>query len=104
MPMPKLSDVGCSRGAPMGRRNVCEMLPEEVGKVYLQLVPFVDGDYDRGGAYWGAVRGQWLWRAYCEQENTKEEIDVFDQFLRAKSREQAKDILRQQFPNIRFYR
>ena len=33
MPMPPLEELNCSRGAPMGRGNRCEMLPEEVGKV-----------------------------------------------------------------------
>lgn len=66
MPMPELEQLNCSRGAPMGRRNRCEMLPDEVGKVYLQQVPFVDGCYDRGGAYWGAPAN--LWRSYCEME------------------------------------
>lgn len=87
----------------MGRRNRCEMLPEEVGKVFLQQVPFVDGDYDKGGAYWGN-NGVPLWRAYCEMEITEGEIDVFDQFFRARSREQAKELLREDYPNITFYR
>lgn len=103
MPMPPLEQVNCSHGAPMGRRNRCEMLPDEVGKSFLSIVYMVDGDYDSGGAYWG--RGpQPLWRAYCEQENTEGVIDVFDHFLRAGTREQAKAKLRDEFPNIRFYR
>lgn len=107
----------------MGRRDRCEMLPDEVGKVFLQRVPFVDGCYDRGGAYWGAPAN--LWRAYAEQEVPVDEeeaddgigpincfdqpkragdIDVFDVFVRAPSREQAKALLREDYPNIRFYR
>ncbi|MCY1283626.1 hypothetical protein D9M68_940250 [compost metagenome] len=102
MSLPPLSDVSSKYGAPMGRRNRCEMLPDEVGKVYLQRVPFVDGCYDQGGAYWGAPAN--LWRAYCEMEITEGEIDVFEQFLRAGTREQAKAALRDEFPNISFYR
>lgn len=103
----------------MGRRNRCEMDVTEVGLVYLQQVPFIDGCYDRGGAYWGTPAN--LWRAYAEVEATEDEqvedpINVFDQpiragdilvfehFLRANSRKQAKDLLRGEFPNIRFYR
>lgn len=103
MPMPPLNQVNCSYGAPMGRRNICEMLPDEVGKVFLQRVEFVDGDYDRGGAYWGGG-GQPLFRAYCAQETEPGVIDVFDHFLRAGNRNKAKEALREQFPNIRFYR
>ena len=103
MPMPPLEELNCSRGAPMGRGNRCEMLPEEVGKVFLQRVPFVDGCYDRGGAYWGAPAN--LWRAYAELEwMGGADIDVFEQFIRADSREQAKKLLAEDFPNIRFYR
>ena len=103
MPMPPLEQLNCSRGAPMGRRNRCEMLPEEVGKVFLQHVPFVDDCYDRGGAYWGMPAD--LWRAYAEIEwMAGADVDVFEHFLRAPSREKAKAELAKLFPNIRFYR
>ena len=63
-----------------------------------------------------------LWRAYAEIEWAEDEhieeepinifdqparagdIEVFEHFLRANSREQAKAALREEFPNIRFYR
>lgn len=120
MPMPPLESMNCSRGAPMGRSNRCEMGADAVGQVYLQRVPFIDGCYDRGGAYWGAPAN--LWRAYAEIEWAEDEhieeepinifdqparagdIEVFEHFLRANSREQAKAALREEFPNIRFYR
>ena len=38
------------RGAPMGRRSNAIA---EGTRVRLERVRFVDGDYDRGGAYWG---------------------------------------------------
>lgn len=103
MPMPPLEHLSCTYGAPMGRRNRCEMQPDEVDKVFLAIVPMVDGDYDSGGAYWGGG-GQPLWRAYCEMEITEGEIDVFEQFLRARNRDEAKAKLRDEYPNIRFYR
>lgn len=115
MPMPPLDQLNCSRGAPMGRLNRDE-LEDEVGRVFLQRVPFVDGCYDRGGAYWGAPAN--LWRAYAEKEATKDnplnahliypvragDILVFEQFIRANSREQAKALLLEDFPTISFYR
>lgn len=120
MPMPPLEQLNCSRGAPMGRRNRDD-LEEDVGRVFLQRVPFIDGCYDRGGAYWGAPAN--LWRAYAEVERKEDEegtgdkirdylnppgragdILVFEQFIRANSREQAKKLLREDFPTISFYR
>lgn len=121
MAIPPLSQMNCSRGAPMGRCSCCEMGAEDVRRVYLRRVPFVDGAYDQGGAYWGAPAN--LWRAYAEVEAAEDEqvdeadrinvfdqptragdILVFEQFLRANSRDEAKESLRQQFPNITFYR
>jgi hypothetical protein len=55
--MPKLAEkpfevhVSSRYGAPMGRRQ--DKPSDFEGKVYLQKVPMVDGDYDSGGAYWG---------------------------------------------------
>lgn len=115
MPMPPLEELSCARGAPMGRSNRDE-LEDDVGRVFLQRVPFVDGCYDRGGAYWGAPAN--LWRAYAQEEATKDaphnphrfhqvrqgDILVFEQFVRANSREQAKALLLEDFPTISFYR
>lgn len=42
--------VNSQYGAPMGRHS--DKLEEFVGRAHLQRVPFVDGDYDPGGAYW----------------------------------------------------
>lgn len=121
MPMPPLKDLNCQYGAPMGRRDIEEIDTEFAGKVYLQYVPFVDGCYDRGGAYWGAPAN--LWRVYAEDEATEDEgaddidqINVFDQprcagdilildkLLRANSREAAKAAILEEYPNVRFYR
>ena len=41
--------VGSKYGAPMGRGQSVPLL----GKVRFRRVRFVDGDYDKGGAYWG---------------------------------------------------
>ena len=80
-------NVSSPYGAPMGRRSD----PIE-GKVHLQRVPFVDGDYDKGGAYWGGGRDTPpLWCAWNEEGAA---------YQRAKSREDAKAL----FPGCSFYR
>lgn len=43
--------VNVSRGAPMGRANVGSKPKHET--IFDRAVPFVDGAYDKGGAYWG---------------------------------------------------
>lgn len=70
-------NVSSKYGAPMGRRSY----PGLGGKVHLQRVPFVDGDYDPGGAYWGAGSLP-LWCAWNDEEGAI--------YLRAPSREAAK--------------
>lgn len=52
--MRKVTDVSVSAryGAPMGRAT--RPFPEGFDrKVYVHKIEMVDGDYDRGGAYWG---------------------------------------------------
>lgn len=91
-------NVSSPRGAPMGRRS--DLLTDVVGKVRLQRVPFVDGDYDPGGAYWGGGRGtQPLFCAWGETEDEQVEY-----YLRAADREDAKAKLLAFFPGLKFYR
>lgn len=71
-------------GAPMGRRS--DQPGEFVGKANLQRVPFVDGDYDPGGAYWGGGRGSQP--LFCAWDDEGHRI-----YLRASSRNEAKTIL-----------
>ncbi len=80
------SNVSSKYGAPMGRRS-----DSLSGKVRLQRVPFVDGDYDPGGAYWGYVPGNGLWCAWNAEG---------ERYLRAPTREAAKA----QLPDCSFYR
>ena len=51
---PRLASMNCLRGAPMGRRESHreDLLNTEVS-LHLQYIPFFDGAYDEGGAYWG---------------------------------------------------
>jgi hypothetical protein len=78
---PYETEVSSKYGAPMGRPSDATLH----GRVFLERVPFVDGDYDPGGAYWGNVEGNPLWCAWNE-EGTK--------FFRAATLEQAKFILK----------
>lgn len=81
------------RGAPLGRANGTPG-NFEGEKVSLRAVPLDSGGYDRGGAYWGHHQ-----TLYCAYLPDGESI-----YLRAPSRERAKEELRKQIPDIRFYR
>lgn len=75
----------CSvRGADMGRPNHIEGNAE---KLHLQMVRFVDGDYDRGGAYWGRTT-EALWCAFSPDNTQCDQSTMV--FVRAKTREKAK--------------
>ena len=88
-------------GAIMGR---CDDLPETADenepwpKFRLFRMKMIDGDYDQGGAYWGAGNEQtgFMYRA-CDPDGT------WNIFVRAKSREDARALLYKKYPKIRFY-
>jgi hypothetical protein len=67
-----LSPVDCTRGAPMGRSNHGEK-PEGKRKV-CRKIDLHDGDYDKGGAYWGYVPGHPL---YVEYDDSLDYIRFF---------------------------
>jgi hypothetical protein len=76
----------------MGRRGSPDI--DTTGKLYLHKVPLDSGGYDRGGAYWGAPGTLY---------------EVIDQegegyFLRAWSREEAKQKVLEEYPEAKFYR
>ena len=82
----RLSDVGSKYGAPMGRPNVAD---DHAATVKLFRVRFVDGCYDSGGAYWGA--GEPLYAAIG---------DGFEWYARARSLEDARSDLLDEFPEL----
>lgn len=94
--MKPLSEVTSARGAPMGRRSTI-VDPDTDSKFYLQQMQMVDGDYDAGGAYWGGGNYTigWMYRAVSGENEI---------FIRAKNRGDAKNQVRVDFPNARFYR
>lgn len=87
----KLTQLNCSRGAPMGRHSFG--LDLEDIKVELERVPMVDGGYDVGGAYWGSPDDLW---AYQHTDDTGS-ILMFGT-LRADDREAAIAELLEEFP------
>lgn len=109
-PTPAPSEVNCSRGAPMGRRNIRDIQDPEMfnGTVRLAHLPMTCyGDYDSGGAYWGCGNREtgWMYRAYFFAYNEEAEADDhLDLYIRAVSREAAKAQVLEEFPNARFYR
>ena len=85
--------VSSKYGAPLGRHSDHTL----EGKVHLQKVPFYDGDYDKGGAYWGSGGGT-LWCAWNNE-------GAF--YVRAYTRSAAKEKLiavNEANLNVTFYR
>lgn len=84
-------------GAQMGRPEIIQEA-ETVKKLHLERVYLQDGGcYDPGGAYWGM--GEPLYVAWGEGETEQQEM-----FLRASSREEAKEECKEVFTNAKFYR
>jgi hypothetical protein len=79
----------------MGRYS--DSIPELSGKVHLRYVPFVDGDYDQGGAYWGG--GRYTLPLFCAWDEDGHVV-----YFRSDSRETAKNRISSQNPTITFYR
>lgn len=78
----KLERGSSARGAQMGRGN--EIPADYRGeKLRLTRLPFVDGSYDRWGAYWGAPAN--VWCAWGESATERVRI-----YVRANDREAAK--------------
>ena len=95
-----LGMVNCSRGAPMGRVDVPAPRDFEY-KMRLYKMNLDSGGYDRGGAYWG--HGEPM---YCAEADDRgedvEELPIM--YLRAKSRDEAKSIVRESYPYVSFFR
>jgi len=85
-------------GAAMGRRDA---VPDDAGtvrKLRLQRVRPVDHDYDKGGAYWGALEDRPLFCAWGESD-TEQAIT----YVRAFDRKNAKAQILAKFPNAKFF-
>lgn len=84
---PQLPEVDFQRGAPMGRP---EWTDDPTAPARCFRVRFVDGDYDEGGAYWGAPAN-----VYCCTNGEGLQI-----FTRADSRKEAKAEFKKRCPAI----
>lgn len=76
-----LTKLSCKRGAPMGRHSEGDI---NAATVALEWVPFVDGAYDCGGAYFGG--GDPIYCAVGYDENGEEQGRTY---IRAAGRDAA---------------
>lgn len=92
-------DANTRRGAPMGRADKIGDRGKEY-KLYLRKLPLFDGGYDRGGAYWGTPSNLY---GYVSSDGESIDGEVYG-YLRAGSRQEAKETIKRRYPNARFYR
>lgn len=67
MRAPFYENVSSKYGAPMGRHSDLPQNFDFSKPLHMRRVPFVDGDYDPGGAYWGG--GSALWCVWDDEGN-----------------------------------
>lgn len=89
-----LSNVSSKFGAPMGRPETTDPGLKGV-KFRLVQLAWVDGDYDTGGAYWGAVKGEHVYHALGHG---------LELFRRAKSFAEAEALILDGYPKAKFQR
>lgn len=87
----------------MGRRNRIPGDNSQPLKLRLFRLPFVDGDYDRWGAYWGFPANVWIAQS-VDVVAFGDSLQPVELFVRANSREQARAEVRKVLPQARFYR
>ncbi len=73
------------------------------GPLYLQRINFVDGDYAADGTYWGN-NGTPLWCAFNGDDDEFAAGHGTRIYVRAKTREEARRAVQQQYPYVRFIR
>ena len=83
-------------GSQMGRRNILPDDRKADCRLRLTRLPFVDGDYDRWGAYWGSPAN--VWCAWGSVGEVSARV-----FVRSNSRESAKQAVREVLPGATFY-
>jgi hypothetical protein len=100
-----LPEVNCKYGAPMGRTGTHCADVDIPFKFYLQHIRLDSGGYDSGGAYWGQEGP--LYQYYTDYPDGFEgetSSSAPEDFIRAADREQAKEIIRKDYPLARFFR
>lgn len=89
-------------GSQMGRRDTLPENKQAKGKLRLVRLGWHDGDYDKGGSYWGNSRdGSAIYHANGDLDGEEFTTELF---RRAKSRAEAKAMIRETLPNVTFYR
>ncbi len=100
-------------GSQMGRRSI---LPPDrltiAPKLRLVRLPFVDGAYDRWGAYWGGPATVWcaygetlgVWVSNWDASNVTDDPHQLQVFVRGNTRAEAKRKVAESIPNASFYR
>ena len=88
----------------MGRRNSLPNDPHASIKLNMEKLQWVDHDYDKGGAYWGGGSGDNIYWAYGEESKSGHNFNEVEIFVRAKSRKEAKEYVREYVRNAKFYR
>lgn len=91
-------------GSQMGRPNRIPSKLDEVGAMRLQRLPMAaQGDYDKWGAYWGI--GTPLYIAWTDYPvSFGDSLQSAQIFVRAMTREAAKQSVLTQIPSAKFYR
>lgn len=105
----KLSKAYSARGADMGRVATLPIDSKVNVKLHLIRVRLDSGGYDNGGAYWGL--GEPLYLTYSDEEYPSK-VGAYPMgrservwyFLRASNRNEAKELVRAELPNAKFYR
>ena len=93
-----------NRGAQMGRSNILPTDENVAVKLQMEKLKWVDGDYDQFGAYWGGGTGDNVYCAFGEWSRYGYSFQEVKVFVRAKSRNEAKELVREYLPNCLFYR
>lgn len=88
-------------GAAMGRANQLPADHSSPIKLRMERLKFVDGDYDRWGAYWGHTHGTAIYCAWGQWGIPFQDIRVF---VRASNRLAAKSAVTHLLPRATFYR
>ncbi len=84
----------------MGRRDTLPENRNAKGKLRLVRLRWVDGAYDQGGAYWGHIPGNFIYHAKGDLEGEEFTTELF---VRAKTRKDAKAMIREKLANVTFW-
>lgn len=97
-------DVNAKYGAPMGRASdhlEGLIILETDPRFTLRRIRLNNGGYDSGGAYWGLGEPLFWWAIELREDGSRDECSGF---LRAQSREGAKQLITSIHRHARFFR